>query len=192
MRNTYLTGYLPLFSILLFSLTFSVYGVDVFVDLFKKIGVYPGMREFLSDLELKFILLILLMIVCFMVFAALKLIAETINEVSLLFFSQDNEGEILHRVRSGSMVYFIGALVSVVSLKSFLGLLAIFALTSIAYFVYFIYKISPSLTKPGLLGVIFFQVITWSSLFLIVFLVLLKLYNGLMASLPIMSEVKLN
>jgi hypothetical protein len=191
-RNTYLTGYLPLFSILLFSLTFSVYGVEVFVDLFKKIGVYPGMREFLSDLELKIILLIFLMIVCFMVFAALKLIAETINEVSLLFFSQDNEGEILHQVRSGSMVYFIGALVSVASLKSFLGLLVIFLLTSIAYFVYFIYKISASLTKPGLFGVIFFQVITWSSLFLIVFLVVLKLYNGLLAGLPIISEVKLN
>jgi hypothetical protein len=191
-KNTYLTGYLPLFSILLFSLTFSVYGVEVFVDLFKKIGIYPGMREFLSDLELKFILLIFLMIVCFMVFAALKLIAETINEVSLLFFSQDNEGEILHQVRSGSMVYFIGALVSVASLKSFLGLLVIFLLTSIAYFVYFIYKISPSLTKPGLFGVIFFQVIIWSSLFLVVFLVVLKLYNGLLASLPIISEVKLN
>jgi hypothetical protein len=173
-------------------LTFSVYGVEVLVDLFKKIGVYPGMREFLSDLELKFILLIFLMIVCFMVFAALKLIAETINEVSLLFFSQDNEGEILHTVRSGSMVYFIGALVSVASLKCFLGLLIIFLVTSIAYFVYFIYKISPSLTKPGLFGIIFFQVITWSSLFLIVFLVVLKLYTGLLASLPIISEVKLN
>jgi hypothetical protein len=190
-RNTYLTGYLPLFSILLFSLTFSVYGVDVFIGLFKSIGVYPGMREFLSDIELKFILLILMMIVCFMVFAALKLIAETINEVSLLFFSQDKEGEILHKVRSGSMIYFGGGLLSVVSLGSFIGLLLIFAVTSIVYFVYFLYKISPSLTKTGLIGVILFQVITWSLLFFSVFLVVLKLYSGLMASLPIISEVQL-
>jgi hypothetical protein len=190
-RNAYLTGYLPLFSILLFSLTFSVYGVEVFIDLFKKIGVYPGMREFLSNMELKFLILILLMVVFFMVFAALKLIAETINELSLLFFSKDSEGEILKSVRSGKMIYFIGSLVSVASLKSFIGLLIIFALTSFVYFIYFVTKISPSLTKAGTIGVVFFQVITWSSLFLSIILVFLKLYNGIMASLPIMSQVEL-
>ncbi len=119
MKNTYLTSYLPLFSILLFSLTFSVYGVDVFVDLFKKIGVYPGMREFLSDIQLKLTILVLLMVVFFMVFSALKLIAETINGVSMLFFSKDSEGQLYNRIRSGSMIYFIGGLVSVLSLKSF-------------------------------------------------------------------------
>ncbi|MCA1055583.1 YufK family protein [Rossellomorea aquimaris] len=191
MKNTYLTSYLPLFSILLFSLTFSVYGVDVFVDLFKKIGVYPGMREFLSDIELKFVLLILLMIVFFMVFAALKLIAETINGVSMLFFSKESEGQLYNRVRSGSMIYFIGGIASAVSLKSFIGLVAIFALTSIVYFVYFVYKISVTVSKAGIIGVISLQLFTWSSLFMTIFFILLKLYNGVMASLPIMSKVKL-
>ncbi|XXM70519.1 DUF5366 family protein [Lysinibacillus sphaericus] len=191
MKNTYLTSYLPLFAILLFSLTFSVYGVDVLVDLFKKIGVYPGMREFLSDIQLKFVLLILLMIIFFMVFAALKLIAETINGVSMLFFSKDSEGQLYNRVRSGSMIYFFGGLVSAVSLKSFMGLIAIFAATSIVYFVYFVYKISVTVSKAGIIGVISLQLFTWSSLFMTVFLVILKLYNGVMASLPIMSKVKL-
>jgi Family of unknown function (DUF5366) len=191
LKNTYLTSYLPLFAILLFSLTFSVYGVDVLVDLFKKIGVYPGMREFLSDIQLKFVLLILLMIVFFMVFAALKLIAETINGVSMLFFSKDSEGQLYNRVRSGSMIYFIGGLVSSVSLKSFMGLLIIFAATSIVYFVYFVYKISVTVSKAGIIGVITLQLFTWSSLFMTVFLVILKLYNGVMASLPIMTKVKL-
>ncbi|OIU66887.1 DUF5366 family protein [Rossellomorea aquimaris] len=191
MKNTYLTSYLPLFAILLFSLTFSVYGVDVLVNLFKKIGVYPGMREFLSDIQLKFVLLIMLMIVFFMVFAALKLIAETINGVSMLFFSKDSEGQLYNRVRSGSMIYFIGGLVSSVSMKSFMGLVVIFTATSIVYFVYFVYKISVTVSKAGIIGVISLQLFTWSSLFMTVFLVILKLYNGVMASLPIMSKVKL-
>jgi Family of unknown function (DUF5366) len=191
LKNTYLTSYLPLFAILLFSLTFSVYGVDVLVNLFKKIGVYPGMREFLSDIQLKFVLLILLMIVFFMVFAALKLIAETINGVSMLFFSKDSEGQLYNRVRSGSMIYFIGGLVSSVSMKSFMGLVVIFTATSIVYFVYFVYKISVTVSKAGIIGVISLQLFTWSSLFMTVFLVILKLYNGVMASLPIMSKVKL-
>ncbi|MGG1630099.1 DUF5366 family protein [Rossellomorea sp. NRS-1567] len=191
MKNTYLTSYLPLFSILLFSLTFSVYGVEVFVDIFKKIGVYPGMREFLSDMQLKLAILILLMVAFFMVFAALKLIAETINGISMLFFSLDSDGELYNRVRTGSMIYFIGGLVSVLSLKSFLGLLSIFALSSVVYFIYFVYKISPSLSKMGLFGVVGLQVFSWSSLFLTIFFVCLKLYNGVMASLPVMSKVKL-
>ena len=191
MKNTYLTSYLPLFSILLFSLTFSVYGVEVFVDIFKKIGVYPGMREFLSDMQLKLAILILLMVAFFMVFAALKLIAETINGISMLFFSLDSDGELYNRVRTGSMIYFIGGLLSVLSLKSFLGLLIIFALSSVVYFIYFVYKISPSLSKIGLFGVVGLQVFSWSSLFLTIFFVCLKLYNGVMASLPVMSKVKL-
>jgi hypothetical protein len=190
-KNTYLTSYLPLFSILLFSLTFSVYGVEVFVDIFKKIGVYPGMREFLSDMQLKLAILILLMVAFFMVFAALKLIAETINGISMLFFSMDSDGKLYNHVRTGSMIYFIGGLVSVLSLKSFLGLLIIFALSSVVYFVYFVYKISPSLSKMGIFGVVGLQVFSWSSLFLTIFFVCLKLYNGVMASLPVMSKVKL-
>ena len=81
---------------------------DVFVDLFKKIGVYPGMREFLSDIQLKLAILFLLMVAFFMVFSALKLIAETINGVSMLFFSTDSDGQLYNRVRTGSMIYFIG------------------------------------------------------------------------------------
>ncbi len=191
MKNAYLTGYLPLFSILLFSLTFSVYGVEVFVDLFQKIGVYPGMREFLSDIQLKLVILFLLMVVCFMVFAALKLIAETINEVSMLFFSKDSEGNLLNLVRYGSVIYFVGGLVSVFSLKSFLGILVIFVLSSLAYFIFFIYKVSPHISKASTFGIICFQLFTWASLFLSVIFVFLKLYNGIMASLPIISEVKL-
>ncbi|KML35079.1 DUF5366 family protein [Rossellomorea marisflavi] len=191
MKNTYLTSYLPILSILLFSLTFSVYGVGVFETLSKKIGVYAGMSEFLSEMQLKLAILILLMMVSFMILSALKLIAETINGISMLFFSIDSEGELYNKVRPGSMIYFIGGLVSVLSLQSFKGLIAIFVLTSAVYFFYFVNKISSSLTKAGLLGVVTMQLFSWAALILTIFFVLIRLYNGLMASLPIISEVKL-
>ncbi|MGX1263246.1 hypothetical protein RKD55_001050 [Rossellomorea marisflavi] len=191
MKNTYLTSYLPILSILLFSLTFSVYGVGVFETLSKKIGVYAGMSEFLSEMQLKMAILALLMMVFFMILSALKLIAETINGISMLFFSIDSEGELYNKVRPGSMIYFIGGLVSVLSLQSFKGLIAIFVLTSVVYFFYFVNKISSSLTKVGLLGVVTMQLFSWAALVLTIFFVLIKLYNGLMASLPIISEVKL-
>ncbi|MDR4935756.1 DUF5366 family protein [Rossellomorea marisflavi] len=191
MKNTYLTSYLPILSILLFSLTFSVYGVGVFETLSKKIGVYAGMSEFLSEMQLKLAILVLLMMVFFMILSALKLIAETINGISMLFFSVDSEGELYNKVRPGSMIYFLGGLVSVLSLQSFKGLIAIFVLTSAVYFFYFVNKISSSLTKAGLLGVVTMQLFSWAALILSIFFVLIKLYNGLMASLPIISEVKL-
>ncbi|WP_227397126.1 DUF5366 family protein [Jeotgalibacillus aurantiacus] len=189
MKNTYLTGYLPLFSILLFSLSFSVYGVGVLTELFKGIGIYAGMREFLSELELKLFVLILLMIICFMILAALKLIAETINEVSLLFFSRDKEGEALTKVRAGSLIYFFGSLATIVSLQSIVGLLIIFALTSVVYFMYFVIKVSSTLSAGGTIGVILFEIVTWSALVSAVFYVVLSLYNGLLGSLPILEQI---
>ncbi|KIL43654.1 DUF5366 family protein [Jeotgalibacillus campisalis] len=189
MKNTYLTGYLPFFSILMFSLTFSVYGVGVSVDLFKGIGIYAGMREFLSDIQLKLFILILLMILFFMVFAALKLIAETINEAALLFFSRDREGKVLQLVRSGSIIYFAGSLASVASLKSFIGLVSIFLVTSFIYFVYFVIKTSSTLTLAGTMGVILFEVLIWSVLVSGILYVMVKLYNSLMASLPILDQL---
>ena len=65
MKNPYLYGYLPLFTILLFSLTFGIYMVSQSMSLFQAIGVYAGMREFLSDMELKVFLLILFAL-CFL------------------------------------------------------------------------------------------------------------------------------
>ncbi|PPA69999.1 DUF5366 family protein [Jeotgalibacillus proteolyticus] len=189
MKNTYLSGYYPLFSILLFSLTFSVYGVGISLELFKGIGIYAGMREFLSDLQLKLFILILLMVLFFMLFAALKLIAETINELALLFFSRDQEGAALQKVRAGSFIYFAGALISVASLKSIIGLIVIFIITSFIYFVYFVIKTSTTLTAAGTLGLILFELIVWSALLSSVIYVIVRLYNGLMASLPILEQL---
>lgn len=63
MRNPYIYGYLPLITILLFSLTFGMYAVGEALQLFQAIGVYSGMREFLSDFELRVLLLVVFAVI---------------------------------------------------------------------------------------------------------------------------------
>ena len=65
-------------------------------------SVYNGMREFLSDFEIRVFLLIVSALLFFMVFSALKLIGETIHELAMLFFSKDRDGETIHIARGGS------------------------------------------------------------------------------------------
>src|SRR5690554_6258845 len=108
MKNIYLTSYFPLLSIILFSLSLSFRIEMLLLDFLKASGLYEGMREFFSDTGIKLALLILLLAIFFMVFAALKLIADTLNEISLLFFSKDLSGEALTKIRGGSFIYFIG------------------------------------------------------------------------------------
>lgn len=185
MKNTYLTSYLPLLSIILFSLSASIKVDLTLIGFLKKIGIYEGMREFFSDGGIKLSILILLLVLFFMVFAALKLIADTINELSLLFFSKDSEGDSLKNIRFGSIIYFIGGALSLVSMFSLVGIVGIFLLTTLVYFIYFLLKVSTSISITGLIGLIFFQVLVWSTLLIGVLYVGVKVYNSIISSLPI-------
>ncbi|WP_066291529.1 DUF5366 family protein [Bacillus sp. FJAT-29937] len=185
MKNTYFMSYFPLLSIILFSLTLSIKVEKVLIEFLKNAGIYTGMLEFFSDGGIKLSLLILLMLLFFMVFAALKLIANTINELSLLFFSKDSEGDSIKQIRSGAFIYFIGSFLSLISMNSFTGIGIIFAVTTAVYFLYFVHKVSSSLSYLGLVGLIFFQVLFWSSFISGVIYLAVKVYNSLIASLPI-------
>ncbi|WLR55769.1 DUF5366 family protein [Mesobacillus subterraneus] len=185
MRNPYLTSYFPLLSIIIFSLSLSVRTETELISILKNAGIYDGMLEFFSDTGIKLSLLILLVVVYFMVFAAMKLLADTINEVSLLFFSKDHDGESLYLIRHGATIYFVGSVISLLSFYSFIGIMTIFTVTTLVYFIYFVYKISAKLTMTGLIGIVFFQVILWSTLVLGIIYLAVKVYNSLIASLPI-------
>ncbi|MBY0124289.1 DUF5366 family protein [Bacillus sp. S/N-304-OC-R1] len=185
MRNTYFMSYFPLLSIILFSLSLSIKVEKVLLEFLKKSGIYVGMREFFSDGGIKLSLLVLLMLLFFMVFAAMKLIADTINEVSLLFFSKDSEGDSLKQIRSGAVIFFTGSALSLVSMNSFSGIGLIFVITVAVYFLYFVYKVSSSLSYLGLIGLIFFQVLFWSTFICGIIYLAIKVYNSIIASLPI-------
>lgn len=184
MKNPYVFGFLPLITIVLFSLSFALFTMNKVIELFKVIGVYSGMREFLSDVELKLFLLILLALIYFMVFSALKLIAETIHEIGMLFFSKDYEGKTMAQARGGFVIFFVGAIISAVGFQSIHLLLMIFLLTTFIYFVYVVYKLSSSMSLIGTLGLVMFEIIVWSLFMALVIYIIIKLYNGIVASLP--------
>ena len=186
MKNPYLYGYLPLFTILLFSLTFGIYMVSHSMSLFQSIGIYAGMREFLSEMELKVFLLILFTLCFFMLFSALKLIGETIHELGMLFFSKDQNGETMSVARGGYVIFFIGALLSAVGIQSLPLLVIILGITVTVYFVYTIYKMSHFMSVTGLVGLIFFEILFWTLFCTVIVYILIKLYNGVIASLPFM------
>ncbi|KOY82073.1 DUF5366 family protein [Lysinibacillus macroides] len=187
MRNPYIYGYLPLITILLFSLTFGMYAVGQSLQIFQAIGVYSGMREFLSDFELRVFLLIVFAIVFFMVFSALKLVGETIHELGMLFFSKDNDGATVNQARGGFIILFIGAMCSAFAIQFIYVLIGIFVLTIFAYFIYLIYKMSHFMSMGSTIGLLVFELFMWTILLTLVVYVILKLYNGILASLPFAS-----
>lgn len=187
MKNPYLFGYLPFITIVIFSLTFGVYTVGLSMELFKAIGLYGGMREFLSDAQLRLFLLIIYALLFFMVFSALKLIGETIHNSAMLFFSKDVEGKSYSEARAGSVIYFFGAVATAGGIFSIKIMGIIFILTTILYFIYTVYKLSKFMSVGSMLGLITFEVMMWGVFLSGIIYILFKLYNGVLASLPIES-----
>ena len=184
MKNPYLYGFLPLFTIILLSFSFGIFAVSESLQLFQAIGVYNGMREFLSDLELRFVLLIVFALIFFMLFSALKLIGETIHELGMLFFSKDKVGETINAARGGYVIFFFGAFASVIGILSITILVIIFLATIFCYFVYNVFKMSQYMSISGVIGLIFFEVLSWFILLALIAYAIVKLYNGILASLP--------
>lgn len=183
--NTYLTSYFPLFSISFFSLSFAIRIQKSVIDLFKRMGMYEGLLEFFSETGIRLALLLFFCVFIFMALSALKLIADTLNGLSLLFFSIDSKGESLIRTRKGSLIYFCGSILSLFGVYSYILLLAIFVVTTLVYFVYFVNSASSSLSFSGIVFYIFFQVLTWAVMITGFLLLCIKLYNAIIGSLPI-------
>ncbi len=185
MKNRYFTGYFPLIAIIMFSLSFSIFTVGKTVELLGEIGLYAGLLEFFSPIEIKLILLFIIFLLFFMMFAALKLLSDTFVDISLLFFSEDREGDIQKSARLGSVIYFIGGGISLLCAMSFVLISLVFFVTTMVAFMYFIYKAGPYFTSAGLVGFVFFHLLTWGCILAAVAYAILKLYNSLLASLPI-------
>ncbi|MDQ0257015.1 hypothetical protein J2S74_004460 [Evansella vedderi] len=185
MKNAYLTSHFPFISIVLFSLSFSIFTSRVLINYLENIGLYMGMTEFFSEQGILLTLLFLLWLFFFMLFSALKLIADTINELSLLFFSKDVEGSELQSLRGGTWIFLWGGLLSLgVSFQLSLLVLS-FLVTCFVYFIFFVYQVSPSLSYIAVAGMVFFHLFFWFTFLLAVAYALLRLYNSVIASLPV-------
>lgn len=184
MKNTYLTSHFPLFSIFLFSTSFSLYAESWIVSQLIYFGLYEGMMDFFSEGGIKLTLLFLLLLLFFMIFSALKLISDTNIQLSLLFFSKDVEGNDLQRIRSGSWIFLIASALSLLVTNHLLLIVGLFIGAVFIYFVFFLYKVSESMTIMGMIGMVFFHMLFWFTFILTVAYALMKLYNSFIASLP--------
>lgn len=185
MGNPYLFGYLPFITVLLYSSVFGVYSVGISIELFHTIGLYEGMREFLSDIQLRLFLLVVYALFFFMFFSALKLIGETIHNSAMLFFSKDLEGKSYVEARAGSVIYFVGSIITAAGIHSIKIMGILFLTTTVIYFIYTVFKLSKFMSPLNMIGLISFEVLTWGVLLSGVVYIVLKLYNGVLASLPI-------
>lgn len=185
MKNTYFTSYFPLISILLFSSSCSLAATVYVTGLLQSFGIYSGMQEFLSTNEIRIGLFIVFALIFFMLLSAMKLIADTVTELGLLFFSKDPGGENLKKIRIGSVFYLGSSLVSLVFVQQPLFILAVLLIATLSYFIFIVYKIQPTLSFVSLIGFILFELLFWFAFVMGLFYVIIKLYNSIMASLPL-------
>lgn len=185
MKNTYFTSYFPLISILLFSTSLSISTVMTVVKQLQRLGVYGGMLEFFSENGINLSLFIVFALIYFMIFSALKLIADTVTELSLLFFSKDADGESLKKIRLGSSFFLIASALSLLLVKYGAFIIAVFLLAALCYFVFVVYQFSFSLTSLSLIGLVLFHVLFWSIFLFGILYICMRLYNSVLASLPV-------
>ncbi|MFJ5964736.1 MULTISPECIES: YufK family protein [unclassified Bacillus (in: firmicutes)] len=184
MKNTYLTGYFPLISILLFSSAFSIFTVGITTDLLTQAGILKGMLEFFSEQGIRLALFAAFALVYFMILSALKLIADTILELSLLFFARDPEGENLKKIRISSLVYLFASLLAFIFTQQLILLVGLFVVASLVYFIWVVVRIYQSLSMWNLIGFMMFIILFWATFLIGILYLFMKLYNSVMASLP--------
>lgn len=184
-RNTYITSHFPLLSILIFSFSFALYTEYNMIHWLEMLGIYSGLLEFFSETSLKLSLLFLLTLFYFMFFSALKLIANTVNELALFFFSKDQDGQVLTKIRTGSIIFIVGSIFSLLFTQSLLILMIIFAIVCFAYFLFFMFKVSEYLTIGSTFGMVFMILLFWATFIFSVTYIGLRVYNALLATLSI-------
>jgi Family of unknown function (DUF5366) len=182
-KNVYMTGYLPLFSIILFSCSFAIYIERLVIKKLKYFGVYQGMLELFESHVIHLSVWFCLFLLFFMGFAALKLLSDTLTHLSMFFFSKDTEGVLLQQSKSGGWFFFAGGMLAIVLNHSILLMIILFVSAALVYFFYFLLKIGSSFSTAGIMGMVFIHLFFWSGFGLLVVYTVLRLYNAFVSSI---------
>jgi hypothetical protein len=182
-KNVYMTGYLPLFSIILFSAGFAINLERLAISKLKYFGVYQGMLELFRDHVIHLSVGFCLFLLFFMVFAALKLLSDTLTHLGLFFFSKDTEGVLLRQGKSGSWFFFAGGMLAIGLNQSLLLILITFAVSSVVYFFYWLLKVASSLSTVGIVGMVFLHLFFWAGSGVLVVYTVLRLYNAFVVAI---------
>ncbi|KUP05346.1 hypothetical protein Q75_12545 [Bacillus coahuilensis p1.1.43] len=189
MRNAFVTSYVPLLSILLFSLSYSIYVIGKVKEFLRGIGLYQGMSQFLSEVQLTVLLIASSMTFFFMLLSAFKLIAETINGLSFLFFVDSrDELNLYTSLKPLSWIFLVGGFLSIFLTFSIWGMVGISVLVVLIYLVVFFYNVGAVTNIGRLLGVMLFNISSYSALILLLLYIGLKLYNGVLSSLSLVPS----
>ncbi|MBY6038091.1 YufK family protein [Fictibacillus nanhaiensis] len=182
-KNVYMTGYLPLFSIILFSCGFAIHIERLVIEKLKYFGIYQGMLELFQEHVIHLSVGFCLFLLFFMGFAALKLLSDTLTHLSMFFFSRDTEGILLQQGKSGGWFFFGGGMLAIALNHSILLMFLVFAAASLVYFFYFLLKISSSLSTVGIIGMVFMHLFFWAGFLLLVIYTVLRLYNAFVSAI---------
>lgn len=185
MKNAYLTSHFPILAILFFCLSFGIWSQQYIAAFLESAGIYQGMLEFFSDNGIKLTMLFVLMLVFFMIIAALKLISDTMMGLSLLFFLSEEKGDIRSYLQSCAWIYLMAGGVSLF-LTSYLYILGgLFIGATLASFVYLIIRLAPSLRFAGVAGFLLLHLSFWGLFIFGTGYAGLRLYNSFLHSLPV-------
>lgn len=185
MKNKYIMSYVPLLSIVLFSMALGIYLSFFFIDLFQSLGIYEGLRLFFSARELTITLFLLLSFFFFMLFAALKLIGDTLMGISLFLFSKDQLEDETEKVHKGTVIFLAGGFVSLIVSQSLLWIVLAIFITACIYFIYVVYEMHGLFKPLSLVGFIFFHILTWAIFVSGIIYLSLTFYNSMLKSLPV-------
>ncbi|MDQ0247237.1 hypothetical protein J2S09_004886 [Bacillus fengqiuensis] len=184
-KNKYIMSYVPLLTIVLFSMSLGIYLSFFFIDLSQSLGIYEGLRLFFSTRELTVTLFLLLSFFFFMLFAALKLIGDTLMGMSLFLFSKEQVEEETEKIHKGTVIFLAGAFVSLIVSHSLLWIVLSIFVTACVYFIYVVYEMHGLFKPLPLVGFIFFHILTWAIFFSGIIYLSLTFYNSMLKSLPI-------
>lgn len=85
----------------------------------------------------------------------------------------------------GSMIYLGGGILSFVLLQNVIWIVIWFAVVTLAYFVFTVYRIYSTLSLMSLVGFILLELLFWFTFVIGILFIFIKLYNSIMASLPV-------
>lgn len=160
-KNIYYLSYLPLLIIVIYSISFGQYFQAKIMVYLSHSGMMEQLLAVFSQLQIRIGIFVILVFLFFMVFATLKLIANTLLQTSLLFFSKDSSGRGIFISKIGSIVYVISAILSLIFSQSIWALVLLFVIASFVYFLFYMYQIRDEMSWVGMFGIVLFQFTFW-------------------------------
>lgn len=160
-ENVYRFSFIPFLTILFFSIAFSMAVHAKLTTLLKSWGMYEGLSHFFTASFFNGSAWFVLFIFVFMALSSFNLIGEMLLKVSLYFFMNDKNGTLLKEVVAVHWFILSLSFIAVFFFASVKAVFGIYVGTYFSAFVYILVKISDHVSTSSLVGIVFFQLLSW-------------------------------